>query len=74
MKACLEKLDNNAIHAYREFYLETNSICHQLQSDIFRRQTEKLVNELVKSSDYAEEKLETIAEKSEKLLEAQIYT
>ncbi|CAB4304543.1 unnamed protein product [Prunus armeniaca] len=73
MKACLEKLDNNAIHAYREFYLETNSICHQLQSDIFRRQTEKLVNELVKSSDYAEEKLETIAEKSEKLLEGSKY-
>ncbi|XP_016648988.1 PREDICTED: protein GAMETE EXPRESSED 1-like [Prunus mume] len=73
MKACLEKLDNNAIHAYREFYLETNSICHQLQSDIFRRQTEKLVNELVKSSDYAEEKLETIGEKSEKLLEGSKY-
>lgn len=31
------------------------------------------MNELVKSSDYAEEKLETIAEKSEKLLEGSKY-
>lgn len=31
MKTCLQKLDNNAIHTYRQFFLETNSICHQLQ-------------------------------------------
>ena len=31
MKECLEKLDNHAIHTYRGFFLETNSICHQLQ-------------------------------------------
>ncbi|KAF3942749.1 hypothetical protein CMV_030624 [Castanea mollissima] len=66
MKACLERLDNNAIHTYRQFFLETNSICHQ--SNYFRRQTEKLVNQLVKSANYAEEKLETIEEKSENLL------
>ncbi|GMY09734.1 protein gamete expressed 1 [Fagus crenata] len=64
LKACLEKLDNNAIHTYRQFYLETNSICHQLQL-----QTEKLVNQLVKSANYAEEKLETIEDKAEHLLQ-----
>ncbi|KAK9993634.1 hypothetical protein SO802_023337 [Lithocarpus litseifolius] len=69
MKACLEKLDNNAIHTYRQFFLETNSICHQLQSNYFRLQTEKLVNHLVKSANYAEEKLETIEKKSENLLQ-----
>ena len=31
MKNCLEKLDNNAIYTYQQFFLETNSICHQLQ-------------------------------------------
>lgn len=31
MKDCLAKLDDNAIQTYRAFYLETNSICHQLQ-------------------------------------------
>nr|POE57602.1 protein gamete expressed 1 [Quercus suber] len=67
MKACLEKLDNNAIHTYRQFFLETNSICHQ--SNYFRLQTEKLVNQLVKSANYAEEKLEAIEEKSENLLQ-----
>lgn len=34
MKECLQKLDNNAIHTYREFFLETNSICHQLQLSV----------------------------------------
>lgn len=34
MKDCLQKLDNNAIHTYREFFLETNSICHQLQLSV----------------------------------------
>ncbi|XP_062078927.1 protein GAMETE EXPRESSED 1 [Humulus lupulus] len=69
MKECLQKLDDNAIHTYRGFFLETNSICHQLQSDIFRRQTERLVNDLKKSAENAEERLETIQEKSEHLLQ-----
>ncbi|KAM6548457.1 hypothetical protein CsatB_020133 [Cannabis sativa] len=68
MKECLQKLDDNAIHTYRGFFLETNSICHQLQSDIFRRQTERLVNDLKKSAENTEERLETIQEKSEHLL------
>lgn len=34
MKACLEKVDNNAIHTYRQFFIETNSICNQLQLSI----------------------------------------
>ncbi|XP_050383333.1 protein GAMETE EXPRESSED 1-like [Argentina anserina] len=69
MKACLAKLDDNAIETYRAFFIETDSICFQLQSHVFRAETEKLVNQLVKSADYAEGKLETIAEQSEKLLE-----
>ncbi|KAL5581721.1 hypothetical protein UlMin_014163 [Ulmus minor] len=69
MKQCLEKLDNDAIHTYRGFFLETHSICHQLQSDIFRRQTERLVTDLKRSAEYTEEKLGTIEEKSEHLLQ-----
>ncbi|KAB1223316.1 Protein GAMETE EXPRESSED 1 [Morella rubra] len=38
-------------------------------SAYFRQKTEKLVNQLVKSADYAEEKLESIEEKSEHLLQ-----
>ena len=40
------------------------------RSNYFRLQTEKLVNQLVKSANYAEEKLETIEEKSENLLQS----
>lgn len=39
------------------------------RSDIFRRQTERLVNDLKKSANYAEVKLEKIEEKSDHLLQ-----
>ncbi|KAL4567275.1 hypothetical protein LXL04_022854 [Taraxacum kok-saghyz] len=65
---CLKKLDEDAHRIYLEFYLETNSICHQLQTDAFKRQTERLVNELKRSAEYAEDKLENIEEQSDRLL------
>ncbi|KAI3700861.1 hypothetical protein L2E82_45502 [Cichorium intybus] len=68
MVNCLKKLDEDAHRIYLEFYLETNSICHQLQTDAFKRQTERLVNELKKSAEYTEDKLENIEEKAERLL------
>nr|KAJ0212970.1 hypothetical protein LSAT_V11C400167110 [Lactuca sativa] len=68
MKNCLQKLDEDAHRIYLEFYLETNSICHQLQTDAFKRQTERLVNELKRSAEYAEDKLENIEEQSERML------
>ncbi|KAL7223071.1 hypothetical protein ACSBR1_024701 [Camellia fascicularis] len=69
MLKCLTKLDEDARKIYLEFYLETNSICHQLQTDAFKRQTERLVNELKNSAQFAEDKLETIEEKAEGLLQ-----
>ncbi|KAL3504543.1 hypothetical protein ACH5RR_034384 [Cinchona calisaya] len=40
-----------------------------LQIEAFRHQTERLVNELKKSAEYAEEKLESIEERGEQLLQ-----
>ncbi|KAI3756781.1 hypothetical protein L1987_56604 [Smallanthus sonchifolius] len=68
MVNCLKKLDEDAHRIYLEFYLETNAICHQLQSDAFKRQTERLVNELKRSAESAEVKLENIEEKADHLL------
>ncbi|CAL5372305.1 unnamed protein product [Camellia sinensis] len=56
MLKCLTKLDEDA----RKIYLET---------DAFKRQTERLVNELKNSAQFAEDKLETIEEKAEGLLQ-----
>ncbi|THG05930.1 hypothetical protein TEA_006361 [Camellia sinensis var. sinensis] len=56
MLKCLTKLDEDA----RKIYLET---------DAFKRQTERLVNELKNSAQFAEDKLETIEEKVEGLLQ-----
>lgn len=68
MKTCLKKLDDTEHKVFLEFYLETNSICHQLQNDAFRHNTERLVNDLVKAARSAEDKLDVIAERSEDLL------
>ncbi|XP_076928861.1 protein GAMETE EXPRESSED 1-like [Bidens hawaiensis] len=77
MVDCFKRLEKEAHRVYLEFYLETNSICHQLQSvflflscrtDTFKKQTERLVNELKRSAEYAEDKLDNIHKKAESLL------
>ncbi|KAL8160993.1 hypothetical protein V2J09_012482 [Rumex salicifolius] len=65
---CLQKLNNDEHKIYLEFYLETNSICHQLQSKAFSIHVENLVNELKDSAQFAEDKLESIEEKSSHLV------
>ncbi|KAL5574179.1 hypothetical protein UlMin_023776 [Ulmus minor] len=69
MVKCLKALDDHEHKVYLEFYLETNSICHRLQAHAFKQEVERLVNELKGSADYAEEKLETIEERTESLLQ-----
>uniref|UniRef100_A0A803KYK2 Protein GAMETE EXPRESSED 1 n=2 Tax=Chenopodium quinoa TaxID=63459 RepID=A0A803KYK2_CHEQI len=65
---CLRKLNNDDHKTYLEFYLQTNSICHQLQSKAFKSQLEGLVNDLKDSALVAEDKLKNIEEKSDNLL------
>ncbi|XP_071728904.1 protein GAMETE EXPRESSED 1-like [Rutidosis leptorrhynchoides] len=48
------KLDQEAHRICLEFYPETNTICHQLQTDAFKRQPKRLVNELKRSAEFAE--------------------
>ncbi|KAK1568505.1 hypothetical protein Q3G72_025271 [Acer saccharum] len=69
MKKCLAKLNDNDYRVYLEFFLETNSICYQLQGAAFRRQTERLVNDLKRSANFAEDKLKDLDKKSDKLLQ-----
>ncbi|KAH7841917.1 hypothetical protein Vadar_030286 [Vaccinium darrowii] len=70
MLKCRTKLDKDANKVFLVFYMETNSICHQLQTDAFKRQTERLVNELKKSAEFAQDKLHIIEEKAEELLQS----
>ncbi|KAA8530696.1 hypothetical protein F0562_005370 [Nyssa sinensis] len=70
MVKCLQMLDADAHKIYLEFYLETNSICHQLQTDSFKRQTERLINDLKKSAEFAEDKLENIEDRTEHILQS----
>ncbi|KAI5659992.1 hypothetical protein M9H77_28785 [Catharanthus roseus] len=70
VEKCLKVVDREAVNVYLEYHLETNSICHQLQIEAFRQQTERLVNELKTSAEYAESKLENIEEQGEQLLQS----
>ncbi|XP_027336789.1 protein GAMETE EXPRESSED 1 [Abrus precatorius] len=67
--SCLRTLDDLAHKVYLEFYLETNTICYQLQAHAFKHETERLVTELKSTSQYVEYKLDSIEEKSEHLLQ-----
>ncbi|KAG4923448.1 hypothetical protein JHK87_048988 [Glycine soja] len=66
---CSRSLDDLAHKVYLEFYLETNTICYQLQTHAFKYETERLVTELKSSAQYVEDKLDSIEEKSEHLLQ-----
>lgn len=69
MLKCRKELDNDMNSVFLAFYLETNTICHQLQSEAFRRHTEELVNALKNSAQFAEDKLDNIERKAEDLLQ-----
>ncbi|XP_045810311.1 protein GAMETE EXPRESSED 1-like [Trifolium pratense] len=69
ISSCLRNLDDLAHKVYLEFYLETNSLCYQLQNHAFKHETERLVTELKSSAQYVEDKLDSIEEKSDHLLQ-----
>ncbi|XP_071728903.1 protein GAMETE EXPRESSED 1-like [Rutidosis leptorrhynchoides] len=73
MVDCSKRLDKESHSIYLEFYLETNTICHQLQTDAFKRQTERLVNELKKTAESAEDKLENIEGQADRLLHSSAH-
>ncbi|KAI4388906.1 hypothetical protein MLD38_001194 [Melastoma candidum] len=67
MLDCRKRLGEAERTVYLEFYLETNSICHQLQTHAFKQETERLVNELKIAAESTEDRLGLIQEKSESL-------
>lgn len=69
MSGCLKKLDDSQHKVFLAFYLETNSLCHQLQSDTFKHEMERLVNDLAESAQSAENMLVTIEQKADELLQ-----
>ncbi|KAK8688713.1 hypothetical protein V6N13_087457 [Hibiscus sabdariffa] len=70
MQKCLAKLDDISYQTYLQFFLETNTICYQLQATAFRHQTEKLVNDLKNSAQITEEKMDCMEMKTEQLLQS----
>ncbi|XP_054820074.1 protein GAMETE EXPRESSED 1 [Prosopis cineraria] len=69
MPNCLRALDDLAHKVYLEFYLETNTICHQLQAHAFKHETERLITDLKDSAHYVEDKLDNLYDKSENILQ-----
>ncbi|KAL9659277.1 hypothetical protein QQ045_024082 [Rhodiola kirilowii] len=69
MMKCRQKLNADESARFAAYFLDVNKMCHQLQVQLFKHETERLVNELQKTAQYAEEKLENIEERSEYLLQ-----
>ncbi|XP_022734465.1 protein GAMETE EXPRESSED 1 [Durio zibethinus] len=69
MVYCLKQLNDLEHKVYLEFLLETNSICYQLQNQAFKHDTERLVNELTNSAKYAEDKLDSLEDRTNVLLQ-----
>jgi chromosome segregation ATPase len=68
MVHCRKRLGDSESKVFLEFFLETNTLCHQLQAEAFKHSTERLVNDLTRSSKSAEEKLEVIEDRSEQII------
>ncbi|VAI32418.1 unnamed protein product [Triticum turgidum subsp. durum] len=68
MVHCRKKLGDSESKVFLEFFLETNTLCHQLQAEAFKHSTERLVNDLTRSSKSAEENLEVIEARSEEII------
>ncbi|KAL6656092.1 hypothetical protein ACP70R_006918 [Stipagrostis hirtigluma subsp. patula] len=68
MVHCRKRLGDSEGKVFLEFFLETGTLCHQLQAEAFKHNTERLVNDLTRTSKSAEEKLEVIEERSEQII------
>nr|QGN65319.1 GEX1 [Oryza minuta] len=68
MVHCRKRLGVSEDQVFLEFFLETNTLCHQLQAEAFKHSTERLVNDLTRTSKSAEEKLEVIEERSDQII------
>ncbi|CAN6360351.1 unnamed protein product [Urochloa humidicola] len=68
MVGCRQRLSDSEDKVFLEFFLETNTLCHQLQAEAFKHKVERLVNDLARTSKSAEEKLEVIEERSDHII------
>ncbi|KAJ1270831.1 hypothetical protein BS78_06G081300 [Paspalum vaginatum] len=68
MVHCLKRLGESESKVFLEFFLQTNTLCHQLQAEAFKHNTERLVNDLTRTSKSAREKLEVIGEQSDQII------
>ncbi|BBN15700.1 hypothetical protein MPTK1_7g00070 [Marchantia polymorpha subsp. ruderalis] len=79
---CVKELDDHTHAIFLAFFIDAASMCHYLQSQEFKLETEKLVNELKQSAHTMENKLgsmneqldiqhSAVIEHSESILEAQ---
>ncbi|KAM0839294.1 hypothetical protein ACQ4PT_060410 [Festuca glaucescens] len=69
MVHCRKRLSESEGKVFLEFFLETNTLCHQLQAEAFKQNTERLVNDLSRSATAASEKLSTIEQRSKQIIQ-----
>ncbi|CAM6106100.1 unnamed protein product [Calypogeia fissa] len=58
--SCVKELDDHNHAVFLAFYIDSAAMCHFLQSQEFKKETEQLVNDLKYSAQYTENKLDSI--------------
>ncbi|GBG60810.1 hypothetical protein CBR_g12548 [Chara braunii] len=66
---CTKSMDEHTFAIYTEFFLDTAHTCHHLQSEVFKLETERSVNELKASAAWAGETVREMAGRSEEILD-----
>ncbi|KAJ3670956.1 hypothetical protein LUZ60_008382 [Juncus effusus] len=69
MVDCRMKLNDFDQTIFLAFFHKANTLCHQLQAEAFKRETEALITDLSISARSANDKLEIIEERSEQILQ-----
>ncbi|KAH7298415.1 hypothetical protein KP509_25G042200 [Ceratopteris richardii] len=50
VRFCTEKFDDHTKRIYLAFFIETAAMCYHIQSDVFKKETEDVVNDLKETS------------------------
>ncbi|KAH7302024.1 hypothetical protein KP509_23G052900 [Ceratopteris richardii] len=68
IKSCTEKIDKSTLETYLVFFQDSAATCYHLQSEAFREETDKMINDLKNSGHLILEKVKDVDELSREIL------
>ncbi|KAJ7524348.1 hypothetical protein O6H91_17G001200 [Diphasiastrum complanatum] len=66
---CTAAMNDHVHSIFLAFFIDAASMCHHLQSEAFKLETELVINKLKDSAHWVEEKLQSLKQESETMIE-----